>query len=730
MEQRRFILFLTLSMAVLIGWTNFVVPIFFPGVQPGQQAADDGDEKPAQGAAADNDGQPGEADGDADGDQADQPAPVAGDAPADEGLATTGTTVESDQSTPKASDAPADQVAEQPAAGQPADAGVAQPGQQAAAVARHPRQTIKLGSPDPESGFFMEVTLTTQGAAVTEIALNDPRYRDLENRTLPLKLVGNDGGAEFRTLETSIEALNEQFQKQGVRTDALNWEVVPGSKSASAVDFRLQAPDGSLEVVKHYELKQLAAAERNVADIRNHDATPYTLQMQLTFRNLGQQPATVTYDLQGPVGLPLENADHTSKFRDIRAGFLETADKVTEASLTSANVDDAAANNKLEEWKAPIKYIGVDVQYFAALLIPGGNQLKEPYIDSARPVVVEKAPEPKRTDISVALTSEPIELEPGASVTHSYSLFAGPKRQDILDTFQAGTIGDFGWFSGVSRGMLWLMNHLHSWGVPYGIAIIMLTIVVRGCLYPISRKQAAGAKKMKDLQPKIAELRKKYANQKDQLAKAQMELFSKHNYNPLAGCLPIFLQLPIFIGLYRALSGSVDLRMAPFLWVDNLAAPDALFEMPFSLPFLGSDFNLLPLITVGLFIAQQKMFMPPATDPEQALQQKMMSYMMVFMGFMFYHVPAGLCVYFIASSLWGMGERKLLDLQKKTPDPIPETDEAATTTAKSKKPNLWSRLAEQLDAAAKKMDSENQLSSTKSSKDSSSDRKKKSRQRR
>ena len=109
------------------------------------------------------------------------------------------------------------------------------------------------------------------------------------------------------------------------------------------------------------------------------------------------------------------------------------------------------------------------------------------------------------------------------------------------------------------------------------------------------------------------------------------------------------------------------------LWIDNLAAPDALYDMSewgIDLPFLGSDFNLLPLITVVLFYAQQKMFMPPPTTDEMAMQQKMMNFMMIFMGFLFYRVPAGLCVYFIASSAWGMSERKLLEfLPEKPVDP-------------------------------------------------------------
>ena len=132
------------------------------------------------------------------------------------------------------------------------------------------------------------------------------------------------------------------------------------------------------------------------------------------------------------------------------------------------------------------------------------------------------------------------------------------------------------------------------------------------------------------------------------------------------------------------------------MWVENLAAPDALFEMPFSLPFLGSDFNLLPMITIVLFYAQQKMFMPPPTTDEMAMQQKMMNFMMIFMGFLFYRVPAGLCVYFIASSVWGMSERKLLEF-------LPEkaVDEEKLRRKKEKRGDgFFGKFVQQMQAAA------------------------------
>ena len=271
---------------------------------------------------------------------------------------------------------------------------------------------------------------------------------------------------------------------------------------------------------------------------------------------------------------------------------------------------------------------------------------------------------PALSDVSVRLTSESIELEPAEVVHHEFLLFPGPKRRELLDQppLEASRVLNYGMTGFVARWMLGLLGFFHNMlGLPYGVAIICLTVLVRGLMFPLSRKQALSAEKMKQLQPEIQALKDKHGDDREKIAKAQMELFAKHRYNPFAGCLPLFVQLPVFIGLYTALYQSVDLRLARFLWIDNLAAPDATFRLPFSLPFgLGQDFNILPILTVALFVAQQKMFMPPATTDEQRMQQKLMMFMTIGFGFFFWHSPSGLCLYFIASSLWGLTERKLL----------------------------------------------------------------------
>jgi YidC/Oxa1 family membrane protein insertase len=627
MEQRRFIVFLALAMLLLIGWSRFVVPHF---VQ--QPPANVGDKKDA------------------------------------------------DNKKPKGDKPEKDDVAK--VVKQPADKPDKKP-KPKPALKKHPRKTVVLGSLEPESGYFLHVGLTTRGAAVQRIRLND--YHRIEDSTQLLSVV-DSAQSRFRTLATSIHQIDGQLKKKGGSSRSLDWELVSTKadkkvKGAnSSATFRLVSPDGTLEVLKTYRLERSTKTGEALAEARNNDPAGYQLRLDITLRNLSDAKSSVSYMLQGPIGVPLEDKDHARKFRDIKLGYFEAEEagvpiqerSVETESMTAADIKEAVADNELDvtQWKSPLRYVGVDVQYFVALILPIDDQLKKggKYIAVAKPQLLKGANPDTHSEISVQLSSIVTPLKSNGEVTHSYSLYAGPKRQSLLEQLRADEVLDLGtYFGWVARGMLVVLTFLHgTLGAPYGLCIIMLTMMVRGGMFPLSRKQAVGAQKMKELQPKIAELKKKYANDKEKFARAQMELFSKNNYNPFAGCLPVFVQLPIFIGLYTALGSSIDLRMAPFFWVENLAAPDQLIQdIGFKLPFLGKSFNLLPLVTIALFIGQQKMFMPPPTDEQQAMQQKMMGYMMIFMGFMFYNVPAGLCVYFIASSAWGMGERKLLDIISK-----------------------------------------------------------------
>ncbi|HLQ43674.1 MAG TPA: YidC/Oxa1 family insertase periplasmic-domain containing protein, partial [Planctomycetaceae bacterium] len=586
----------------------------------------------------------------------------------------------------------------------------------------HPTRTIVLGSEDPKTGFGLKVTLSSIGAGIASAELNDPRYKALKapkhGAPVPqLSLLGNNLHDELQPLKTSppvtghlsVEEIDQRLAKLDKNADLrhINWNVAEIAEDAdvkgvnASATFSFKTPDGRWELRKKYELLRW----ENALASRDDDPTGYQLAMRLSFKNLSNDEQTVVYDLQGPVGLPLENAEHTSKYRDVKYGFRNANGNFTTGALTTGAIVKDFDKNQLEELKTgerTFQYVGLDTQYFAALVLPQDVANKQPnYVDFAKAQVVEKnVALPNWSELSLQLHSVECAVPAETELRHDYRLYLGPKRTALLSPLDAAKAMDFGWFAVISNGMLWVLNGFYGFGLPYGICIMLLTVLVRSCMFPISKKQANNAKKMKELQPKIAELKTKYGDDKQKIAQAQMELFAQHGFNPLGGCLPLFLQLPIFIGLYQALSSSVDLRRAPFLWFDNLAAPDSLFDLPFTLPLLGNEFNLLPIITTSLFLFQQKMLMPPPTDEQTRMQAKMFFWMTLLMGFMFYHVPAGLCVYFIASSVWSMAERKLLDYGKGGSSVVPSSSlPAAPKNGEPTKPTdgFWGRLAARLE---------------------------------
>ena len=179
--------------------------------------------------------------------------------------------------------------------------------------------------------------------------------------------------------------------------------------------------------------------------------------------------------------------------------------------------------------------------------------------------------------------SKPASSRPAQSLTDRFVLFAGPKRPPLLDQYKLDDLVYYGWFGWVAKPMLAVLHLFYGVVHNYGLAIILLTVLVRLCMFPLSRKQALSAQKMQELQPEIKKIQEKYKKDMEARSKAQQELFRKHNYNPLSGCLVLFIQLPIFVGLYRSLMVDVELRDAPLIseavrWCSNLAAPDMLFN--------------------------------------------------------------------------------------------------------------------------------------------------------
>lgn len=528
-----------------------------------------------------------------------------------------------------------------------------------------------------------------------------PEYSDAADKSKPdplsflltLQQVGDDA---------KLDVLDEK-ELPDVDLRTAHWEVLP-TENKDEVAFRRAVPGKNIEVVKRYTL------ERRDESKKDDTAQAYTLRMRIELKNTAAEARKLAYRIDGPTGLPVEGYWYSrdSKIglasnpgmRDVIYGKLEGS-KSNDVMITCTEIVDKSFADITDKH---LKYVGVDAIYFTAVMLPQVENAGEVRYPRMAPIQVGKTPKladgkpnsafVKAVDVSFRLTSAAIETQPGATITHDFTVYLGPKVPKILaENGLSGQI-DYGWYDWVAVPMVGLLHTFYGWVGNYGLAIMMLTIVVRSCMFPISRKQALNAIKMQELQPELKKIAEKHKGDRQAQALAQQELWKKNNYNPLAGCLPVFLQLPIFVGLYNSLKVDVELRQAPLIsenirWASNLAAPDMFFYWEKYLPaFLGGEegwlgpfLNLLPLVTISLFLVQQKMFMPPATDEQSALQQKMMKYMMFFMGFMFFKVPAGLCVYFITSSIWSICEKQLLP-KAKPATPIG----AATLNVESSKP--------------------------------------------
>jgi len=465
----------------------------------------------------------------------------------------------------------------------------------------------------------------------------------------------------------------------GIAMLTANWQVLPGA-AEDEVSLQYDLTEYGLQVIKHFKLSQVDPADRE-----NPTAPAYDLGFSIEVRNVGAAAHKVAWRLDGPTGLPLEGAWYAMKIgpnwrggagmRDVVVGFWRKG-QVRYGLVSATTIAD---DKDLTPWQdEPLEFIGVDSQYFAVALVPQKTDTHEVNYGQAIPIHVGEVPEDRskrnRTNVSFRLVSKAETVAPqGKAFTETYKIFAGPKKPELLAQYGLGKLVYYGLFGWVAEPMLAVLHFFYRIIPNYGIAIILLTVLVRSLMFPISRRQAMNAQKMQELQPEIKRIQEKYKGNLEARSKAQQELFKKHNYHPLAGCLPVFLQLPIFIGLYRSLSVDVELRGAPLIseairWCSNLAAPDMLWNWEPYLPavlagqngWLGPFFNVFPCISAGLFIIQQRKMMPPPADEQAAMQQKIMQYMTILIGIMFFKVASGLCLYLISSSIWSMTERKLL----------------------------------------------------------------------
>ena len=236
------------------------------------------------------------------------------------------------------------------------------------------------------------------------------------------------------------------------------------------------------------------------------------------------------------------------------------------------------------------------------------------------------------------------------------TFFVGPKKQSLLWDLGMKDVMEFGMWRWLCYPLVWVLNLFNGWIPNFGVAIILLTILVRLLFWPLTRKSTEGMKKMQELQPLMKEIQAKYKDNPQRLQQETWQLYREKKVNPMSSCLPMLIQIPVFIALFNVLRSAVELRYAPFLWIADLSEPEGLFASWF--PFGG--LNLLPIL-MAVSTALQSYFTPSTGDKKQ--QQMMMVMMPAMMLIMFYSFPSALSLYWFLSNIFSIVQMWLIRRQ-------------------------------------------------------------------
>jgi len=464
---------------------------------------------------------------------------------------------------------------------------------------------------DVETPFY-NVRISTRGATLTSYILND--YREAVEADAPKK-----------------QLIPKAFEGGLIHTSLFNRSIGGLENATFTVDGEeknLLVNEEKRSLVLHWTSEQGVTVRK----IFTFDPHSYMIGLKIGISNNGAEKIddSLVLALRSPV------------LKEKGYGFVGP----------SALIDDKLEQVKVKkiedksEYSGKIKWIGVEDRYFISSIIPGeetDGRMKLSLIDET---------------VTNRLVNPAFELDRGASKEFQFYIFMGPKSMELLKSLGHGLDKalNFGFFDILAKPCLWFMNKIHSVIPNYGVAIILLTIFTKVLLWPLGNKSYKSMSEMKKLQPLMTEIREKYKDDKQKMNQELMALYRTYKVNPMGGCLPMVLQIPVFFALYRMLYQAIELRHAPFfLWINDLSAPDRLFEFGFSIPFMEPPYGI-PVLTIVMgatMLLQQKMSPPPG-DPTQA---KMMMLMPLVFTFIFINFSSGLVLYWLVNNVLSISQQ-------------------------------------------------------------------------
>lgn len=377
---------------------------------------------------------------------------------------------------------------------------------------------------------------------------------------------------------------------------------------------------------------------------------PYQYSLRITLTNRGEEPITMdqidySRGREGVGGSALRWGPGFGRARDVKTQldqvywYYGKNDEMDYLGLQggggfwgmfTGGSDDGDTEHQFV--RGPIEWSAVSSRYFIAAVIPRQGTFDSLFLNT----------EQGSDTFTAWSTHADFVLGAGDSNDFEYDLYLGPKEYYSLQSFHSGLEStlNYGWFTILALPLLWTLNAVYGMIPNYGVAIIILSVLIKVILYPLTKKGLVSMQKMRELQPEMKKIQEKYKDDKEKLNQKLMEFYQENNMNPLGGCMPMLLQLPIFIGLYRMLEYSIELRGAPFmLWVTDLSSKDPYYILPV-------------LMGIIMFFQQKYTMSVGATGGAMGQQQQMMMYVMpVVFVFMFMNFPVGLVLYWMTNSM-------------------------------------------------------------------------------
>ena len=415
--------------------------------------------------------------------------------------------------------------------------------------------------------------------------------------------------------------------------------------------------------------------------IPNANWATYKVSRQDITVGMGAQPKELIYEWESPQGIEIRtrflfysdtyNIDLSVVITNkseyiIDDNLLLTLAHFPQETKKSYGAFEGLAlflGNKLEEdevkklkdiqYDGQISWIAYKEPYFVTAIIPESNDKT-----TAKGITLPDG------EIRISYITPPLNLGKDQQITENFALYLGPQDLYILKTLgrKLEKAINFGWFDIIAKPLLVTLRFFNKYVGNYGVSIILLTILIKILFWPLTHKSYQSMKEMRRLQPMMAKIREKYKGNKQEMNKQLMGLYKTYKINPMGGCLPMVIQIPVFFALFRVLPNSIELRHAPFiLWINDLSAPDRLFSFPFQVPFMAPPYGIpvLTLIMGASMFIQQKMTPSPG-DPAQA---KMMMLLPIVFTFLFINFPSGLVLYWLVNNILSIAQQYRISRQ-------------------------------------------------------------------